>query len=153
MQVTYSLTQTGSRSRSRSHLGLRLCRRNRAAPHRRPRLSKAELSSRWKGGFEAGDHVSIGDRRLEVIGQNVNNGKLVLADVAELDAEEIKQAAYDGYKASLSDAWRTHPTADSDAEPTAPLSAEDGEFVDGQSIKDAARREYEDALVNAWRKP
>lgn len=77
--------------------------------------AKAELSARWRGGLQQGDHVKIGDRHLEVIGNNPNSGKLVLADTAQLDADEIKQAAYDAYKSDVTNAWRplvmkSHPS-------------------------------------------
>lgn len=57
--------------------------------------AKAELSSRWKGGLQDGDHVTIGDRRLEVTGRNPENNKLVLSDTAQLDGDEVKREAYD----------------------------------------------------------
>ena len=75
---------------------------------------RAELSARYKGGIAAGDHVSIGDRRLEALGYNPENGKLVLADTAELDGESLKEEAYTAYKQDLSDAWKTRPTTDAD---------------------------------------
>ena len=77
-------------------------------------LRKAELSNAWKGGLQDGDHVDIDGRNMEVIGRNVDNGKLVLADTAELDADDIKRTAYNDGVAAMNDAWRTRPTTDAE---------------------------------------
>ena len=75
-------------------------------------FQKAELSSRWKGGLEAGDHLTIGDKRFEILGTNPNNGKLVFADTEGLDAGEIKQQAYNDGVAATVNAWKTRPVTD-----------------------------------------
>ena len=114
----------------------------------------AELSARYKGGLATGDHVAIGDRYLEVLGRNAENGKLVLADTSQLDPDAEKRAAYeDGVRATTT-AWQTRPTSGCDEQSAAePYDEEDeDELTDGQAIKDAAREEYEDNLRNAWRR-
>ena len=72
-------------------------------------FQKAELSARYKGGLQEGDHVRIGDRQLEVIGRNPSNNKLTLADTAQLDAETLKREAYDAAVAEQTNAWRRRP--------------------------------------------
>ena len=69
-------------------------------------LRKAQLSAAWRGGLRAGDQLTIGDQRLDVLGYNADD-RLVLADASELDreagldADSIKQQAYDAAVAEL----------------------------------------------------
>ena len=73
-------------------------------------LRNAELSNAWKGGLQEGDNVTMGDRRMEVVGHNVDTGKTILADTAELDTDELKRAVYEDGVQAMNDAWRTRST-------------------------------------------
>ena len=67
---------------------------------------KAELSARYRGGFQVGDHVHLGDRNMQVTGHNPETGKVILSDTAQLSADEIKREAYDAGVDAMTNAWR-----------------------------------------------
>lgn len=83
-------------------------RADRYAQHRD--FQKAELASRWRGGFQEGDFLKMGDRDMCVTGHNPDNGKVLLSDASQLNAEAIKREAYDAYNHDITNAWRTRPT-------------------------------------------
>ena len=67
-------------------------------------FEKAQLSAAWKGGFQAGDRIRLGDRDMVVDGRNPANGKVRLRDAE--DAEALLDAAYAEYDYELTNAWR-----------------------------------------------
>ena len=67
-------------------------------------FQKAQLSAEWKGGLADGDLVKFAGRTMEVLGYS-DAGKVRLADASEVDANTIKQQAYDEYKTDLSEMW------------------------------------------------
>ena len=67
---------------------------------------KAELSSRWKGGFKKGDQVTVCGHQLTVTGRDQDTGRYMVADSSALDDETVKRQAYDAYERDLTNAWR-----------------------------------------------
>ena len=84
---------------------------NAARCQERRDFQKAELSARYKGGLQTGDHLTLSDRNMEVIGRNPDNDKVRLADTSTLDAEAIKQEALDAYNQDITNAWRNKSVA------------------------------------------
>ena len=80
--------------------------------HEQRDFAKAELSARWKGGLETGDVVRLGDRMVTVRGRSPETGNVIVKDAAKLDAETIKQEAYDAYDRDLTSAWMRDRDAD-----------------------------------------
>ena len=130
-------------------------------------LRKAQLSAAWRGGLRAGDQLTIGDQRLDVLGYNADD-RLVLADASELDreagldADSIKQQAYDAAVAELSNAWRTRPTVDQEPDDDIDLDQdEDDEEDERMDVRDEAaadairRAAWEQSvrdLQDAWKR-
>ena len=140
-----------------------------------------ELSNRWRGGLQPGDTVTVGGRRKTVVGRDFE-GKYLVRDAETLDADTIKQQAYDAYNAELTSAWRRDHDSITERDPegrelatfrkrkrrVTKYGREEEEYEhepdehewevagplsdDGQSVKQQAYDAYNHDLVNAWRR-
>lgn len=68
-----------------------------------------QVGAAYKGGLKRGETVTAGHRRLTILGRD-SDGKYLVRDTETLDAETIKQMAYDSCERELTNAWRRRCT-------------------------------------------
>ena len=121
--------------------------RERPVDDSHPGVQKAYISSAWKNGVEPGDVVNINGRPM-VGTQFTDESHVEFVDINTLDADELKEDAYQQYKKHVSGAWKKQK------EPKEVEWAVAGPLSDAQSseIKEQAWRDAVTDLENAWRK-
>jgi hypothetical protein len=128
--------------------------------------SKLMLSSAYKGGWELGDTVTVGDATHVITdAEPTDTGyKVTFKNTARMNAEDafaLKEAARDESIARMNDAWkRSSAEAARDEEDEERRKRKDREFElagplsdsKAQQIKDAAYNESVTRLQDAWRR-
>jgi hypothetical protein len=117
--------------------------------------STLAMENAWKGGLAPGDVINFGGKTM-VVDSGPATGRPVLRDASKVDGDERKQAAYSDGVRDMTDAWAKKPPKREEEEREEDPDKHEWEMAgplsDGQSVKDAARAEYEADLVDAWRR-
>ena len=115
--------------------------------------AKVALGAAWKGGLDQNDVVTYGGRQMTV-DADPDTGRPVLRSMSAADGEARKQSAFNNSVRDMNDAWKKPPPKkrEEEEDPDKHEWEMAGPLSDGQSVKDAARAEYEANLVDAWRR-